>query len=188
MTLILSLFDHSGGWSQPYRDAGYDVIQVDIKLQPPIDIMTWDYKSVGPVHGILAAPPCTDFSLSGSRFFARKDADGTTAASVALVHRTLEIIDYHQPVWWALENPMSRIHTLVPRLGKVKYNFHPWHHGDPYLKTTWLWGNFNIPERDPVEPTEGRRIWKVGGPSEATKEFRSVTPPGFAKAFFEANP
>lgn len=30
--VILSLFDYSGSWSKPYRDAGYDVVQVDLKL------------------------------------------------------------------------------------------------------------------------------------------------------------
>jgi site-specific DNA-cytosine methylase len=70
---ILSLFDHSGEWSKPYRDAGYEVVQVDIKNG--IDILGWDYKVYDKVHGILAAPPCTDFALSGSRYFAKKDAD-----------------------------------------------------------------------------------------------------------------
>lgn len=35
---ILSLFDYSGHWSKPYKDAGYDVYQCDIKLG--IDILT----------------------------------------------------------------------------------------------------------------------------------------------------
>jgi len=35
---ILSLFDYTGNWSKPYRDNGYNVIQVDIKLG--MDILT----------------------------------------------------------------------------------------------------------------------------------------------------
>lgn len=31
MRKILSLCDYSGSWSQPYRDAGYEVIQVDLQ-------------------------------------------------------------------------------------------------------------------------------------------------------------
>jgi hypothetical protein len=182
---ILSLFDFSGRWSDPYRDAGYSVHQVDIKLGS--DIFNFDYSSIESVYGILAAPPCTDFSLSGSRFFKRKDADGTTEKSVALVKKMMEIINFYDPTFWVVENPMSRIHKLVPELGSIKYKFHPYHHGDPYQKTTWLWGKFNIPDRNEVEPTGGRLIYKVGGKSEATKEFRSMTPLGFAQAFFEAN-
>ena len=43
---ILSLFDYSGAWPKPYLDAGYEVIQVDLKhgddsweldaLSPPV--------------------------------------------------------------------------------------------------------------------------------------------------------
>lgn len=31
MKTILSLFDYSGNWPKPYLDAGYNVVQVDIK-------------------------------------------------------------------------------------------------------------------------------------------------------------
>jgi hypothetical protein len=184
MKNILSLFDYSGAWSSPYRESGYNVVQIDIKLGN--DILNYDY-SLNEVYGILAAPPCTDFSLSGSRYFKRKDEDGTTEKSVKLVKKTIEIIQFYNPKFWVVENPMSRIHKLVPELGKIKYKFHPYHHGDPWQKMTWLWGEFNVPERHEVENTEGRVIWKVGGKSEQTKEFRSMTPMGFAKDFFEAN-
>jgi hypothetical protein len=184
--IILSLFDFSGRWSDPYRNAGYTVHQIDIKHGK--DILEYDY-SIPEVYGILAAPPCTDFALSGSRFFKQKDSDGRTAKSVELVYKMIEIIEYHNPHFWVVENPMSRIHKLVPELGNIKYKFHPYHHGDPYQKMTWLYGKFNEPERNEVEPTEGRIIYKVGGKQgEKGKEFRSMTPPGFAQAFFQANP
>ncbi len=186
---ILSLFDYSGNWSKPYRDAGYIVQQIDIKIG--LDIFEFDYQKVPEVYGILAAPPCTHFSLSGSRFFNQKDSDGRTAEAIELVDKMLEIINFYDSLgslkFWAVENPMSRIHKLVPELGPVRYRFHPYHHGDPWQKMTWLWGNFNIPERHEVENTQGRVIWKVGGASEQTKEFRSMTPAGFANDFFEAN-
>jgi len=53
--IILSLFDYSGTWSKPYKDNGFEVIQVDIKHG--IDIMQWDYKSIekDSVFGILKA-------------------------------------------------------------------------------------------------------------------------------------
>ncbi len=68
---ILSLFDHSGIWSQPYRDAGYNVHQ--IHLQNGDDVRLLTYKDLPhPVHGILAAPPCTHFAGSGARWWAGK--------------------------------------------------------------------------------------------------------------------
>lgn len=89
MNILIDLFDHSGNAAEPYRKAGWHIIQVDIKHG--IDILTWDYKSaikqiahkgmwtwVGEnVNiGVLAAIPCTDFALSGAAHFAKKDANG----------------------------------------------------------------------------------------------------------------
>ncbi len=191
---IISLFDYSGNWSLPYKNVGYNVIQVDIKHG--IDILTWDYKAIKNVYGILAAVPCTDYSLSGARYFKAKDLDGRTDKSNLLVKKTLEIINYFNPKFWVIENPMSRIHKLNPELGQVKYKFHPYEFAqyDPnprdsqYQKTTWLWGKFNEPVKKPLENIDGQKLHKnLGGKSERTKELRSVTPPGFAKAFFEAN-
>lgn len=120
---IISLFDYTGNWSKPFKDNGYEVIQVDI--QRGQDILTWNYKNMDNVYGILASIPCTDFALSGAKHFKRKDQDGTTEYSKRLVYKTLEIIDYFKPKFWCVENPMSRIHKVCPELGKVKYKFNP---------------------------------------------------------------
>lgn len=187
--IILSLFDYSGSWSYPFQEVA-DVIQVDIKHG--IDIMNWDYKQYKNVIGILMAPPCTDFSSSGAQYWKRKDADGTTARSVALVKKGLEIVDYHKPKFWALENPVGRIHKLIPELqGKRLLTFQPHEFGDAYTKKTILWGKFNpFLVRNHVVPekvcSQGSWLMKLGGKSERTKELRSVTPPGFARAFFAA--
>jgi site-specific DNA-cytosine methylase len=127
--IIISLFDYSGNWSSPYRYDRldrYKVIQIDLKHG--VDILTWEYKWIPKdrVLGILAAVPCTDFALSGARHFKAKDADGRTAKSIKLAYKTLEIIDYFNPDFYAIENPMSRIHKLVPELGKVKFKFDPY--------------------------------------------------------------
>lgn len=60
-----------------------------------------------------------------------------------------------------------------------------------YTKRTCLWGNFNLPEKRRVEPVkvcaQGSWLQKLGGKSEKTKEARSETPLGFARAFAAAN-
>jgi len=191
---ILSLFDYSGNWSRPYREAGYNVIQVDIKLGQ--NILTWDYTQIKDVYGILAAVPCTDYALSGAAWFAAKDKDGRTEESNKLVKKTLEIINYFNPAFWVIENPMSRIHKLNPELGQPKYKFHPYEMAeyDPeprnsqYQKTTWLWGKFENPVKKPLPNIDGAKLHtKLGGKSEKVKELRSITPLGFAYAFYEAN-
>ena len=191
---VLSLFDYTGIWSEPYRAVGYEVIRVDI--QHGSDVMDPALLELTDVHGVLAAPPCTDFANSGARWFAMKDIDGRTAASIKLVARTMRIIHALKPKWWALENPAGRIHKLLPDLGQPRFKFQPYEFGEPYSKMTWLWGDFAIPEKDPVavEP-EGMRkgqppAWysAFGGSSIATKNARSRTSPAFAYAFAKANP
>lgn len=183
---ILSLFDYSGNWSNPYKEAGYQVFQVDIKLD--IDILTLEPRDLpNRIYGILAAPPCTDFASSGAQYWKAKDQDGRTAQSLKLVDKVLELVDYYDPYFWCLENPVGRLARLRPAVGKPWY-FNPCDYGDPYTKKTGLWGNFNTAlEKTPVKPDPNSWIMKLGGKSERTKELRSMTPPGFAKAFFKAN-
>jgi len=185
--IIISLFDYSGNWPSHYKQAGYDVIQVDIKHD--IDILSITKKDLpDKVHGILAAPPCTDFAVSGAQYWKIKDQDGRTAASLELIDKTLQIIGWTNPEFWVLENPVGRLKTLRPRLGEPWY-FQPWWFGDAYTKKTGLWGKFNrnLPRAE-VEPDPNSWIMKLGGKSERTKELRSMTPLGFAEAFYLANP
>lgn len=185
--VILSLFDYSGNWPKFYKENGYDVFQVDIKHG--IDILDLAPNDLPDnVHGILAAPPCTDFASSGSQYWKAKDADGRTAASLKLIDKVLEIVEFTDPVFWCLENPVGRLATLRPVLGKPYY-FNPCDFGDAYTKKTGLWGKFNKElSKSPVTPDPNSWIMKLGGKSERTKELRSMTPLGFAKAFYEANP
>lgn len=188
--IILSLFDYSGNWPSFYKKAGYEVYQIDIKHD--IDILDLDVEKdilpLGKIHGILSAPPCTDFSGSGAQYWKAKDEDGRTAYSLSLVDKVLEIVNKTNPKWWVLENPVGRLQKLRPILGKPYY-FNPCDFGDPYTKKTGLFGNFNRNlVKTPVTPDPNNWIMKLGGKSERTKELRSMTPLGFSKAFFDANP
>jgi hypothetical protein len=208
--ILYSIFDHSGNASKPFLDAGWDVVRVDKKNG--IDILEWDYiadyksrigdSDVMPEVGLILMIPCTDYALSGSKHFKAKDQDGRTAASQKLVAKSKEIIDFFDFKlnvlrFWQIENPMSRIHTLNPWMGKVRLSFNPCDYAgyDPipdnsrYNKKTWLWGRFNIPEKKRLDPLfKENPGWKnLGGKSERTKELRSITPIGFSIAFAEAN-
>lgn len=187
---ILSLFDESGVWSAPYVHAGYDVIQFDI--QNGVDIMeltaeTMFAASIDKIDFVLAACPCTHFANSGARWFEQKDADGLTAEGVALVYQTLGLIDFFQPEGWVIENPVGRIKRLCG-LPEPRLTFQPHHYGDPYTKKTQLFGAFNpdLPICN-VAPTEGSKVHKLRGDVPEQKKLRSLTPEGFAYAFFMAN-
>lgn len=60
-----------------------------------------------------------------------------------------------------------------------------------YNKKTGLWGDFSMPKKKPVFPirtsNQGSWLQALGSCSIDTKNARSVTPSGFAKAFFNSN-
>lgn len=174
---IFDLCAGSGAWSQPYADAGYEVIKLDIITTG--DDVRLQKLPLTPVHGILAAPPCTVFCHAGNRY-TRMTHEVLDALSV--VDACLRFIWACKPAWWALENPMGRLSQYI---GMPRYRFQPWWFGDPYTKQTQLWGDFNTNLRhNEVEPSLGSYMYNnVNGAHN-----RAVTPPGFAKAFFEANP
>lgn len=184
---IISLCDYTGNWCKPYRDAGYTVIQVDVKHGQDVRLMRWP----GVVYGILAAPPCTMFAVAGNRW-TRSDEEIREALSV--VDACLRLVVVCQPVFWALENPTGK---LKQYLGEPTFRFNPCDYGDAYTKRTCLWGQFNAPKPsqrvDPIEVLPGyHRIdayLKSQGHSLGTHRaaLRSMTPMGFAQAFFEAN-
>ena len=181
MKLILDLCGGTGSWSKPYADAGYLVLMVDEIHGDDVRLMqrTNDYE----IHGILAAPPCTHLAGSGARWWAEKGEEALLE-SLSIVDACLRAVVLYNPVWWCLENPVGR---LVHYLGKPKMYFNPCDYGDPYTKKTLLWGDFNEPIKNPVESTEGSKMHLLP-PSKDRAMLRSITPPGFAQAFFEANP
>lgn len=190
---ILSLFDYTGNWPWYFgTDKRYRVVTVDIKHGQ--DIL--DYVPPRRVHGILAAPPCTHFSVSGSQYWPVKDADGRTAEALALVMRTLDILYDTRPEFWILENPVGRLRRWMGRPDRyidpfqfAGYSPHP--EEDRYTKKTGLWGRFELPEARPLPAirasAQGSWLQRLGGKSERTKELRSATPMGFAKATYLGN-
>ena len=187
--VILDVGGGTGAWSEPYRKALYDV--------RIIDPLTWPFQTAllvrdafpnikGRVRGILLAPPCTQFAVSGARWWAAKPPELLDEA-VAVVRDMLALVDVYEPDWWALENPVGRISKAVPELGKHRYTWHPHHYGDPEVKLTCMWGDHVEPVRAPVEGPYTARVHRMApGPDRAA--LRSITPSGFARAFFEANP
>jgi len=174
--IILDLCGGTGAWSKPYKEAGYDVRLITL---PDQDVRKLHYIKED-VYGILAAPPCTMFASSGARW---KRTEQEMLDALSIVDACLRAVVLYNPKFWVLENPVGK---LVRYLGKPKMYFQPYEYGDPYTKRTCLWGNFNIPKKTPVEPTEGDRIHRMApGPERTT--LRSITPSGFAKAFMEAN-
>jgi hypothetical protein len=198
--IILDLCGGTGAWSKPYADAGYDVRVITL---PDNDVRI--YKPPDNVYGILAAPPCVEFSIAKDW---KLDRDFT--AGMDVVNACYRIIHTANPYFYAVENPVG---YLKEWLGQPTYIFHPWYFGDPWTKKTAIWGKFNKPQRiyhtwqsvpknDKLYIRPGRKKPSIAflhksaaavmdgyGNYTLTNdaEFRSITPPGFAKCFYEAN-
>jgi hypothetical protein len=190
--LVLSLCDYSGVWPAPYREAGYDVQLVDLQHGEDVRLLGHPGR---PVHGILAAPPCTVFSLAGNRW---ERTEAEVREALAVVDACLRFVAVCRPAWWALENPVGKLRRW---LGPPRMYFDPCQFGDPWTKRTALWGHFTPPSPlfttpRAVEPTGGSRTHLLPGVSprdgaavaQRKRNERSRTPAGFALAFFQSNP
>lgn len=187
--IILDLCGGTGAWSKPYKDAGYKVINVTL---PEFDVRTFNPPEN--VYGILAAPPCTMFSLARTR--AKKPRD--FQEGMEIVKACLNIIwkcRYKNKLkFWALENPTGYLRQF---LGKPIFTFHPSDFGELYTKRTDLWGYFKEPKKIPVilnadekhrSKINNRKLPSISdftGSKQASR--RAITPAKFAQAFFEAN-
>ena len=216
MKIVLHLCADIGSDSYYYNiDDEYEVIRVgkDIGVENV-------FSSYGVTHlpnmnvetskivGIIANPPCTEFSTARADGKARENEIG-----YEIVNHCVRIISEIKPDWWVIENPARG--TLKNYLGAPKYTYEPWHYGSPWTKQTALWGNFIIPPKvftkwEDVPKNENlyvrpRRpkasltflhkssIYLIGefkpfiNLVESDMSFRSLCSQKFAKAFWELN-
>ena len=199
MKRILDLCGGTGSWSLPYARAGYDVLIIDPLRNETVEsylnklrymIKIEGYRDL-PCHGILAAPPCTEFSSAGAKHWDSKDP-ALLDAAIGTVRACYEVIQIFKPDWWAMENPVGRLAECCPFLGGWKHTFDPWEYGDPWTKKTCLWGEFVMPpktytDKRMVPNMSHERVHRMPG-VKGRAMLRSMTPPRFAEAFFRSNP
>lgn len=160
------------------------------------------------IEMVFGFPECTDLAVSGAAHFPAKFDENPFFQDEAMVLVYL-VRDLGEKIGckWALENPVS---VISSKWRKPDFYFNPWEYGgylpeddkhpiypeyikprDAYPKKTGIWhGNgFVKPELKPVpvEPGYSDQHKKLGGKSLKTKNIRSATPRGFAKAVFEFN-
>lgn len=191
--IILDLCGGTGSWAKPYKDAGYDVWTVTF---PENDVRGYYGMLPKNIYGIFAAPPCTMFSLARTTAKTKRDF----AEGMEIVEACMKIIwqcrKRGKLAFWALENPMGYLRQF---LGKPAFTFDPSEFGEDYNKTTDLWGYFNEPKRKqakkrfPSTDKNTRKLPPIPEDYERDETMsplqirRSITPQGFARAFYEAN-
>lgn len=155
---------------------------------------------IGKPDIIFAFPPCTHLAGSGGKH----EREVSDMEQAVLNAKHIEELGNKYNCPWYVENPVGKMSTLWR---KPDYYFDPYEYGgylkreegsfhpkmpfqDAYTKKTCLWaGNgFIMPEKKPVEHIGFFWGWKyLGGKSMKTKQLRSLTPRGFARAVFKFN-
>lgn len=174
MKTILSLFDYSGNWSRPYRDNGYEVIQVDILLNS-IDVRLLKYLDSRNIHGILACPPCTYFSQARS-----KPTNDELIIGLSTADAVFRMVQIYKPKFYCIENPYKS--RLWHYIGKPKQVINLNWFGYECYKKTGLYGSFNK-----VKCNSEHANTNIKQFESIEKKERSTTPELFGKAFFEVN-
>lgn len=182
--IILDLCGGTGAWSMPYKNAGYDVRLITL---PDFDVLTFEPPEN--VYGILAAPPCDQFSRARNGHKTPPDYESAMKIVVACLGIVWKCRLNHKLKFWALENPTGKLRQF---LGKPAFSFQPYEFGDLYTKQTDLWGYFKFPKKlkhcDLLKfISEKDFIRNIGGTDEKKKILRSITPAHFARAFYLAN-
>lgn len=132
MKTILHLCADLGSDSYPFqKDPEYNVI----KVGENVGVESFNFE--GEVWGVIANPPCTDFSTAPG-------FDKIRNADTSILGHCLRIIEGTNPKWWVVENPYNG--TMKEVLGQPKMVYQPWQFGSPWTKKTALWGVFNKPD------------------------------------------
>ena len=142
-----------------FEALGWEVtsLDADATTRPSIcaDIREWDYRTYLPGHFdlIWASPVCTEFSRALTRR-PRRLEDGDR-----LVLKTIEIIGYLRPRWWAVENPRTGLLKSRPYMQALPYNEVSYcMYGFRYQKTTRIWNNLpwvpSQPGADAAKPSK----------------------------------
>lgn len=187
---VLIACEYSGIVRDAFIAAGHDAMSCDLL---PTESTGPHYQ--GDIRDVLdypwdlmvAHPPCTHVSVSGSRYFAAKRMDGRqqSGASFILMLSKADIPRI------AIENPVGILSTLWRKPEQV---IQPWQFGHPESKATCLWLK-NLPPLMPTDvltkPSRGHWDNQTAsgqnklGPSPDRWKVRSTTYAGIAQAMAE---
>ena len=138
--IILDLCGGTGSWSRYYQLAGYDVRNITL---PEYDVLT--YRAPENVYGILAAPPCTEFSVLNCKAEARERKPDEGLKIVMACLRIMQA---------ALLGPRKPCRILARIHGEAA----------PYLPTLGIWRPLDKTDRHlGAVLYPGKEVFLVGG-------------------------
>jgi hypothetical protein len=189
---ILELFGGSCSFSNVAKKNGSRVFTTDFKNFEDInyvtDIMDFDVSLVPFMPDIIwASPPCTTFSIASCSTHWTPDKEPKTDAcrkGIAIVKKTLEIINHFNPEFYYIENPRGLLRKMdfmqnIPRttITYCQYEMHKPAH-ERRMKPTDIWTN-NLERWIP------KRMCKNGAPCHVSAPRGSRTGTQGLKGNFE---
>jgi hypothetical protein len=153
--VVLDLFAGLGGWSEPARELGLDVVRVDLEerfdVELHADVFELTVDDVLAATGgrrpflVLASPPCEAFSvLTIGRNWNTDHTPKTDRARIALelVAATRRLIEEVAPAFYVIENPTAKLRALQVLRDVERRSVTYCRLGEPFKKPTDLWGTF----------------------------------------------
>jgi len=110
---VIDLFSGAGGFSEGFRQAGFDVVWAIDSWERACethrknhgetevleeDIMEVDIDDIPDADVIIGSPPCKEFS------YANNGGNGDIEKGMAFIYRFLEIVYKKNPEYWIMEN------------------------------------------------------------------------------------
>lgn len=173
---VLVACEYSGRVRDAFIQAGHEAMSCDLL---PTEQHGPHYQGdVRDVIGdgwdlMIAHPPCTHLAVSGSRWFADKQAEQAEALDFVRMLMAAPILRI------AIENPVS---VISSRIRKPDQIIQPWMFGHGETKATCLWLK-GLPKLTPTNVVEGReaKVHRMPPGPDRWKN-RSRTYPGVAIA------
>jgi len=167
---VLELFKGTGSVSKFFSNTDYEVVSLDIdkKFNPTIccDILDWDY-TIYPkdyFNIIWSSPECKIYS-SCQFFHINKKYGGDMenlnkirVDNYKFVNKVFEIIEYFNPTYWFVENPLNSAIKHAPILSDKPFIVVDYcYFGFDYQKPTRIWTNKKLEKKRCSCRKEGKK-------------------------------
>jgi len=151
----LELFAGSRSFSKVAEQLGHRVYTSDNqdfeKIDQVCDIFDFDVSKLPYAPDVVwTSPPCTSFSVASIGHHWNKDHTPKTEKAelgVAIVKKTIEIIEQLRPKYWFIENPRGKLRKLDFMQDFLRKTVTYCSYGDMRMKPTDIWTNYDFTTR-----------------------------------------